>query len=65
MVMKRFHAAAKGRGNRILKPFSNMTVVVAEQEVAPKAVKKTAEKATEKTAAKPAAKKTTKKKETK
>ena len=68
MVMKRFHAGAKGRGNRILKPFSNMTVVVAEQEVAPKAsavkataepAKKTAEKATTK------AKKTTKQKETK
>ena len=51
MVMKRFHAAAKGRGNRILKPFSNMTVVVAEQETAPKAA--------------PKAKKTTKQKETK
>ena len=57
MVMKRFHAGAKGRGNRILKPFSNMTVVVAEQEVAQKAsaaktaaepAKKMAEKATTK-----------------
>jgi len=68
MVMKRFHAGAKGRGNRILKPFSNMTIVVAEQEVAPKAsaaktaaepAKKVSEKATTK------AKKTTKQKETK
>ena len=57
MVMKRFHAGAKGRGNRILKPFSNMTVVVAEQEVAPKAA---APKATA-----PKAKKETKQKETK
>jgi len=57
MVMKRFHAGAKGRGNRILKPFSNMTVVVAEQEVAPKAEAKKAEA--------PKAKKTTKAKETK
>ena len=57
MVMKRFHAGAKGRGNRILKPFSNMTVVVAEQEVAPKAEAKKA--------AEPKAKKTTKAKETK
>ena len=51
MVMKRFQAGAKGRGNRILKPFSNMTVVVAEQETAPKIA--------------PKAKKTTKAKETK
>ena len=57
MVMKRFHAGAKGRGNRILKPFSNMTVVVAEQEAAPKAEAKKAET--------PKAKKTTKQKETK
>jgi len=70
MVMKRFHAGAKGRGNRILKPFSNMTIVVAEREVAPKAVKATAKKeapkkaeATAETASK--AKKTTKTKETK
>jgi large subunit ribosomal protein L22 len=62
MVMKRFHAGAKGRGNRILKPFSNMTVVVAEQTVAPKAA---APKATEQKAAAPKAKKTTKQKETK
>lgn len=48
MVMKRFMAAAKGRGCRIIKPFSNMTVVVAEQEIAPKAekpAKKTTKKA--------------------
>ena len=57
MVMKRFHAGAKGRGNRILKPFSNMTVVVAEQEAAPKAEAKKAET--------PKATKTTKQKETK
>jgi large subunit ribosomal protein L22 len=30
MVMKRFHARARGRGARILKPFSNMTIVVRE-----------------------------------
>ncbi len=41
MVMKRFQAGAKGRANRIIKPFSNMTVVVAEQEVAPKTTAKT------------------------
>ena len=31
VVMKRFHARARGRGAAILKPFSNMTVVVAEK----------------------------------
>ena len=57
MVMKRFQSGAKGRANRIIKPFSNMTVVVAEQEVAVKA-------AAPKEAA-PQAKKATKQKETK
>lgn len=51
MVMKRFQAGAKGRGNRILKPFSNMTIVVAEKEIEAKATKPV--------------KKTTKKEETK
>jgi large subunit ribosomal protein L22 len=32
MVMKRFHARARGRGARILKPWSNLTVVVRERE---------------------------------
>ena len=31
MVMKRFHARGRGRGARILKPFSQITVVVREQ----------------------------------
>ncbi|MGE0746604.1 MAG: 50S ribosomal protein L22 [Rhodospirillales bacterium] len=31
-VMKRFHARARGRGARIEKPFSNLTVVVRERE---------------------------------
>ena len=30
MVLKRFHARARGRGARILKPFSNLTIVVRE-----------------------------------
>lgn len=30
MVMKRFHARGRGRGARILKPFSEITVVVRE-----------------------------------
>ncbi len=44
MVMKRFQAGAKGRANRIIKPFSNMTIVLAEKEIvakAKKSVKKT------------------------
>lgn len=32
IVMKRFRARAKGRGARILKPFSNLTIVVKEQQ---------------------------------
>lgn len=32
MVMKRFAAAAKGRACRIIKPFSNLTIIVSEQE---------------------------------
>lgn len=31
-VMKRFRARARGRGARIIKPFSNLTVVVRERE---------------------------------
>ena len=32
MVMKRFHPMAKGRAGKILKAFSNLTIVVREQE---------------------------------
>ena len=32
LVMKRMNARGRGRGARILKPFSNMTIVVAERE---------------------------------
>ena len=31
LVMKRMHARARGRGARIHKPFSNLTIVVAER----------------------------------
>ena len=31
IVMKRFHARARGRGARILIPFSHLTIVLAEQ----------------------------------
>ena len=56
MVMKRWHAAAKGSGHRIMKPFSNLTIVVGEAKV-----KKTEKKAPAKKATKEAKKETTKK----
>jgi large subunit ribosomal protein L22 len=31
-VMKRFHARARGRGARIIKPFSHLTIILSEQE---------------------------------
>ena len=34
MVMKRFRARARGRGARILKPFSHLTIIVREAEEA-------------------------------
>jgi len=39
-VMKRFRARARGRGARILKPFSELTIVVREVEDAPEETKK-------------------------
>ena len=53
MVLKRFHARARGRGASIEKPFSQITIVVEE-----KAAKEPEKKAEAK---KPAAKKTAKK----
>ena len=35
LVLKRFHARARGRGARILKPFANLTIVVREVPAAP------------------------------
>jgi large subunit ribosomal protein L22 len=32
MVMKRFHARGRGRSARVMKPFSNLTVVVRERK---------------------------------
>ena len=32
IVMKRFHARARGRGARVLKPFSHLTIIVGEKE---------------------------------
>ncbi len=59
LVMKRFMARARGRGAGIMKPFSQITIVVEEKreekvESAPKAKSKAAAK---KPAKKPAAKK--------
>ncbi len=34
LVMKRFRARARGRASRIIKPFSNLTIVVSEVEEA-------------------------------
>ena len=51
VVMKRFHARARGRGAAILKPFSNMTVIVAEK-VVPAKVAKNSNPKTEKKEAK-------------
>lgn len=34
IVMKRFHARARGRGAKVLKPYSHLTIVVKEQEAA-------------------------------
>jgi large subunit ribosomal protein L22 len=31
LVMKRFKARARGRGARILKPFSHLTIIVGER----------------------------------
>ena len=56
MVMKRWHAAAKGSGHRIMKPFSNLTIVVGEAKA-----KKAKEKAPSKKATKTTKKETTKK----
>ena len=32
LVMKRFKARARGRGSRILKPYSQLTIIVSEKE---------------------------------
>ena len=42
LVMRRFHARARGRGAAILKPFSHITIVVREREEEKKAPAKAA-----------------------
>ena len=46
MVLKRFHARARGRGARVEKPFSQITVVVAQVREEEKAKKRGARRAT-------------------
>ena len=68
LIMKRFHARGRGRGSSIIKPFSQLTVVVrqVEQEKAEKkSAKKAAKKPDQGAAKKPAAKTAAKSKETK
>jgi large subunit ribosomal protein L22 len=55
LVMKRFHARARGRGASVHKPFSQITIVVEERREEKTEKKKSAPK--KKSAAKPAAKK--------
>ena len=71
LVMKRFHARARGRGAQILKPFSQITIVVeeirekqepAKAERVKAAEEKTASKPKKAPAKKPAGKKTAAKK---
>ena len=59
LVMKRFHARARGRGARVERPFSQVTIIVEEKrEAAPAEKPKPVEKAATKSEAKkPAAKK--------
>jgi large subunit ribosomal protein L22 len=51
LVMKRFHARGRGRGASILKPFSQLTVVVRQVEEEKVEKKKAAKKPASKTAA--------------
>jgi large subunit ribosomal protein L22 len=52
LIMKRFHARGRGRGSSIIKPFSQLTVVVRQVEQE-KVEKKSAKKAETKAAKKP------------
>jgi large subunit ribosomal protein L22 len=54
LTMKRFHARARGRGARIEKPFSQVTIVVEEKEEAETAPQKTGKRAAAKSAGKAA-----------
>lgn len=63
LIMKRFHARGRGRGSTIIKPFSQLTVVVrqveqekVEKKPAKKSATKSAKSTDQKAAKKPAAK---------
>jgi len=60
MVLKRFHARARGRGASIHKPFAQITIVVTEKAEEKKAKKKPVKKSGSKSAAKAPAKRTKK-----
>ena len=64
LVMKRFHARGRGRGAPVMKPFSQLTVIVRQVEQ-DKVEKKTAKKPAAKSAGKTAAKADAKSKEAK
>ena len=51
LTLKRFHARARGRGARIEKPFSQVTIIVEEREVAEEKAKSTKKPAARKTEA--------------
>jgi large subunit ribosomal protein L22 len=55
MVLKRFHARGRGRGARVLKPFSELTIVVREQAKEEKKAKAKGKGGKGKPSAKPAA----------
>ena len=61
MVLKRFHARARGRGAAIEKPFAQITIVVEEKRAEEPAKKDTAAKSEAKGGKKPAAKNPAKK----
>lgn len=68
LIMKRFHARGRGRGSSIIKPFSQLTVVVRQVEqdkVEKKSAKKAAKKPDQGAAKKPEAKTAAKSKGTK
>ena len=56
LTMKRFHARARGRGARIEKPFSQVTIVVAEREAEKPTPKKSTKSAPAETEGEPAEK---------
>jgi large subunit ribosomal protein L22 len=57
LVMKRFHARARGRGAKVERPFSQVTIVVEERREEAPAEKPKAEKPKARKARKPQAKK--------